>query len=300
MKKLLFIALAALSAPLYAQELNCKVQVISPSLQTSASDKQALEQLQQTLTEFMNNTRWTGETFKDNEKIECNILINISEQPAVDEYGGTMQVTSRRPVFNSSYSTTILNYVDDNCKFRYERGAALLFSIDQHRSNLTSMLAFYAYMIIAYDYDTFSPEGGSRYFVRAQQIVNNAQGAAEPGWKAFEGDRNRYWLVDNAQQSVFKPLRSAFYNYHRNGFDRMYDNFVEGRKSVILALNEILEVHKTRPGSFNIQLFFSTKANELIDLFSQATAEEKQQVFNLCKQMDPANLNRYQRIMNAK
>lgn len=299
MRGLLFIPIFILSLTAsFAQELNCRVSIISPSLQVSAGDKQTFEQLEQQLTEFMNNNRWTTENFKDEEKIECNFLINLSEQSSSEDFGGSIQVTSRRTVFNSNYSSTIFNYIDDDFKFKYQRGTQLIFSIDQHRNNLTSVLAFYAYMIIAYDYDSFSLEGGSKYFNKAQQIVNNAQSAAEPGWKAFEGDRNRYWLVDNAIQNVFKPLRTAFYKYHRMGFDRMYDNIGEGRKSVLEALELIQGVAKQRIASFNVQLFFSTKVNELVDLFSGAPADEKQKAYQLCKSMDPGNLSKYQKIIN--
>jgi hypothetical protein len=286
-----------LAGSLSAQELQCKVQVISPSLQTSASDKQTFEQLEQSMMEFMNNTRWTTENFKETEKIECNLLINISEMPSVEEFAGTMQITSSRPVFNTNYKTSLINWVDENFRIKYQRGAPLLFSIDQHRSNLTSLLAFYAYMIIALDYDSFSPEGGSKYYNKAQQVVNNAQSAAESGWRASEGDRNRYWIVDNALQSLYKPWRQLYYKYHRLGFDRLFDNVVEGRKAVIESLELVQTLYKQRPANINIQIFFSTKVNELVSLFSEATPEEKQKAFNLCKSMDPGNMTKYQKIV---
>lgn len=299
MKKLFLFPLLFFALQSGAQELMCKLQIISPSLQTSAADKLLFEQLQQQLQEFMNNTRWTTENFKEEEKIDCNILINISEMPSAEDFGGTIQVTSSRPVFNTNYKSTTMNYIDENFKFKYQRGTPLLFSIDQHRNNLTSVLAFYAYMMIAYDYDSFSPEGGSKYFAKAQQIVNNAQSASEPGWRAAEGDRNRYWMVDNAQQGVFKPLRQAFYKYHRLGFDRLYENIEEGRKEVLSALELINVVAKQRPASFNVQMFFSMKVNELVSLFSSAPVNEKQKAFNLCKAMDPVNLTKYQKILDS-
>lgn len=298
-KVIILFSLIFAAGMLSAQELNCKVEITSPSLQTSAGDKQTFIQLQEQLTDFMNNTRWTTENFKQEEKIECNFLINLSEQTASDQFGGSIQITSRRPVYNSNYSTPLLNYKDNDFKFTYQRGTQLIFSIDQHRNNLTSVLAFYAYMIIAYDYDSFAPEGGSKYFVKAQQVVNNAQAASEPGWKAFEGDRNRYWMVDNALQSVFKPLRTAYYKYHRLGFDRLYENMEEGRKSVIEALELIQGVAKVRIASFNVQFFFSTKVNELVDLFKEAPDADKQKAYQLCKSMDPGNLTKYQKILNG-
>jgi hypothetical protein len=300
MKKIMVVLLLVIPLLSSGQELLCRVQIISPSLQTSAADKLLFEQLQQQLTEFMSNTRWTTETYKDEEKIDCNILMNISEMPSAEDFGGTIQVTSSRPVFNTNYKTTLFNFIDDNFKFRYQRGTPLIFSIDQHRNNLTSILAFYAYIIIALDYDSFSPEGGSRYFAKAQQVANNAQTAPEPGWKASENDQNRYWLVDNAMQGVFKPLRQAFYKYHRTGFDRMYDNVAEARKDVIGALELIQGVAKQRPASLNVRLFFAAKVDEIVNLFSEAPAEEKLKVYNLCRSMDAGNLTKYQKLTQGK
>ncbi|HCA82313.1 MAG TPA: DUF4835 domain-containing protein [Flavobacteriales bacterium] len=300
MKRFFFFLIMIFPAVLTAQELQSRVQIISPSLQTSAADKLLFEQLQQQLTEFMNNTRWTTENFKDEEKIDCNILMNISEMPSAEDFGGTIQITSSRPVFNTNYKTTLFNYIDDNFKFKYQRGTPLIFSIDQHRNNLTSILAFYAYFIIALDYDSFSLEGGTRYFTKAQQVVNNAQSAAEPGWKASENDLNRYWLVDNALQGVFKPLRQAFYKYHRTGFDRIYDNVAEGRKDVIASLELIQGVAKQRPANINVRLFFAAKVDEIINLFSEAPAEEKLKVYNLCRSMDAGNLTKYQKLTQGK
>jgi len=297
MKKLIVIGLFFAPAFINAQELNCKVQILSPSIQTSPADKQTLESLQQNIFEMLNNTRWTTETFKPEEKIECSIVMNINEHPSQDEFGGTIQITSSRTIFNTNYSSTVFNFVDENFKFTYQRNTPFIFSIDMHRSNITSVIAFYAYMIIAYDYDTFSPEGGTKYFVKAQQIANNAQSASEPGWRAAEGDRNRYWLVDNHLHQVFKPLRQAFYKYHRLGFDKMYDDVAAGRKAVLESLDLVQAVATARPASFNVQLFFSAKVTELVNLFSGAPEDEKMKGYNLCKKMDPGNSTKYAAII---
>ena len=299
MKKLITILLLLFLKQSTAQELLCSVDIISPSLQTSAADKQALGELKVAIREFMNNTRWTTETFGDNEKIECIVTINLTEMTSVEDFGGSIQISSSRPVYNSSYKTAVFNFRDENFKIRFQRNAPMLFSIDQHRNNLTSILAYYAYMIIGFDYDTFSPEGGTKYFIKAQQIVNNAQSAAEPGWKAFEDDRNRYWLVDNALQPVFEPLRQAFYKYHRLGMDNLYSNIAAGRKAVLEALELIQQVAKVRIASMNVQIFFSTKVDELVELFKGATPDEKQKAFSLCKSMDPGNATKYEKILKS-
>jgi len=279
-----------------AQEINCKVDIISPSLQTSAADKQVFEELKSALREFINNTRWGTDNFKIEERIEMNILINVSEQVNSDEFGGSIQVTSTRTIHNTNYKSTVFNWIDNDFKFKYQRGAAIQFSIDRHRDNLSSVIAYYCYMIMGYDYDTYSLEGGTKYFLKAQQICTNAQGVAEPGWRAAEGQRNRYWLVENALQQLFQPLREVFYKYHREGFDILYGDLTKGTHAVITCLELIQKIHKSRPGSFNVQVFFSTKVDELVNLFGGATPDLKTKAFTLLKQIDPANLNKYNKI----
>ncbi len=291
---IVFIALS--SFQLSAQELNCKVQIISPSLQTSAADKQVFVELTSALREFMNNTRWGTENYKVEERIEMNILINLSEQPSADEFGGSIQVTTSRPIHNTNYKSTIFNWIDNDFKFKYQRGAAMQFSIDRHRDNLSSVMAFYAYIALGYDYDSYGLEGGTKYLVKAQQISSNAQGVAEPGWRAAEGQRNRYWLIENALQQLFQPLRQVYYKYHREGFDVLFTNVNGGTNAIIECLEMIQKVAKSRPGSFNVQLFFSTKVDELVNLFQGAAPETKLKGYNLLKSLDPSNLNKYNKI----
>jgi len=298
MKKILTLILVVFAGHLavHAQELKCQVSVISPSLQTSAVEKLVFEELQLSVLEFMNNTRWTTEVFGDNEKIECAILIEISEQISAEDFGGSIQITASRPVYNSNYSTNIFNHKDVDFKFKYQRGAPIRFSIDQHRSSLSSILAFYAYMIIGYDYDTFSLEGGGPYFIKAQQIVNNAQNSGEPGWKASESPKNRFAIVDNALQNVFKPFRQVYYKYHREGFDKMTEDIAKARIAIYDAIALMEQVHKLRPGSINAQIFFTCKRMEIIQLFKGATAEEKTNIIKLCKRLDSANGSKYEEI----
>jgi Domain of unknown function (DUF4835) len=295
--KFLSVVLLALSSfSVNAQELNCKVQIISPTLQTSAADKQVFVELTSALREFMNNTRWGTENFKVEERIEMNILINLSEQPSADEFGGSIQVTTTRPVHNTNYKSTVFNWIDNDFKFKYQRGAAIQFSIDRHRDNLSSVMAFYAYIALGYDYDSYGLEGGTKYLVKAQQVASNAQGVAEPGWRAAEGQRNRYWLIENALQQLFQPLRQVYYKYHREGFDVLFSNINSGTNAVLECLDLIQKVSKSRPGSFNVQLFFSTKVDELVNLFQGASPETKLKAYNLLKSLDPSNLNKYNKI----
>lgn len=279
-----------------AQEFNCKVDIISPSLQTSAADKQVFEELKGALREFINNTRWGTDNFKIEERIEMNLLINLSEQPSSDEFGGSIQVTSSRTIHNTNYKSTVFNWIDNDFKFKYQRGTAIQFSIDRHRDNLSSVIAFYCYMIMGYDYDSYALEGGTKWFLKAQQICTNAQGVSEPGWRAAEGQRNRYWLVENALQQLFQPLREVYYKYHREGFDVLYGDVNKGTNAVIACLELLQKIHKSRPGSFNVQVFFSTKVDELVNLFGGAAPDVKTKAFTLLKSIDPANLNKYNKI----
>lgn len=281
-----------------AQELNCQVSVInSPKLQMSANDLEIIKDMETNIYEFINTTRWTKDNFEIEERINCNVLITLTAKTGTDGFSGKIQIQSSRPVHNSAYNTTLFNFVDSDFDVTYLRGSAILFSIEQYRDNLSSILAYYAYMILAYDYDSFSLEGGSNYFKKAQTIANLAKDSGS-GWDSSAGKRkNRYWLVDNAQQSLFKPLRKAYYNYHRLGFDMMQKDMPNARKEVLASLKLIDKVQRARPGSINVQIFLSSKTDELVSLFSQAEMKEKNAAVNLLKRMDPASSSRYQEIL---
>ena len=300
MRNLLIIFIVSLfTTNLTAQELNCQVSVInSPQLQLSANDLEIIKDMETNIYEFINTTRWTKDNFEIEERINCNILITLTAKTGTDVFSGKIQIQSSRPVLNSGYNTTLFNFVDPDFDVTYLRGSAILFSIEQYRDNLSSILAYYAYMIIAYDYDSFSLEGGSEYFKKAQTIANQAKSSNDSGWDSSAGKRkNRYWLVDNAQQSLFKPLRQAYYNYHRLGFDLMQKDMPNARKEVLASLKLIDKVQRARPGSINVQIFLSSKTDELVSLFSQAEAKEKNTAVNLLKRMDPASASKYLEIL---
>ena len=209
-----------------AQELRCNVQILSNQIQ--GTNKQIYKTLQQDIYEFMNNRIWTNQKFENNERIECKILINLDKHTG-DEFSGSMTVSSRRPVYNSSYNTTMFQYKDNDIQFRYLENQPLEFDINSFKSNLTSILAYYAYIIIGLDFDSFSPMGGTPYYNKAQQIVSNAQNARGKGWKAFESRRNRYWLVENILNNEYGPVREFLYQYHRKGLDQMHDDQAQAR-----------------------------------------------------------------------
>jgi len=283
---------------LKAQELNCIVQVNSDQIQTS--DKKIFETLQTAIFEFMNNRRWTNDQFLNQERIECSVLINITERTSSDQFKATIQIQSRRPVYKASYNTPVFNFLDNDFEFKYIEYQPLEFNETQFTTNLTSVLAYYAYVVIGLDYDTFSPEGGSPYFQKAQLVVNNAQSSSEKGWKAYENVRNRYWITENLLNPSFKPLRAAYYKYHRQGFDLMTENKDNARFAITESIEMLRKVQADKPGSVLMQLFFVAKAEEIVNVYSQAFPDEKNKVVNTLNQIDPANAQKYEEIIKSK
>ncbi len=280
-----------------AQELNCQVSVLTPQIQ--ASDKSIYETLQTAIREFMNNRTWTNDQFLNQERIECSIIITISERTSVDDFKANIQIQSRRPVYKTSYNSPLFNHQDNDFNFRYVQDQTLEFDEANINSNLTAVLAYYANIIIGLDYDSFSPEGGTPYFTKAQSIVSNAQVLAERGWKAFESSRNRYWITENLMNVSFKPLRNTMYAYHRLGFDKLSEDQVNARAAVTDAIKELRRVYNDKPNSFLMQVFFNAKCDEIINLYSQAPQDEKSQVVQVLSLIDPANTLKYQGILST-
>ena len=278
-----------------SQELNCQVSVVSPQIQ-GTTEKQIFEQLQKAIFEFMNNTKWTKDNYTTPERIDCSILINVTQKLSTDDYKATIQIQSRRPVFKSSYFSPVVNYIDENFSFKFQQFQQLDFNLNTFSNNLTSVLAFYAYVIIANDYDTFSNLGGTEYFQKAQLIVANAQSASETGWKSYESNKNRYWIVENALQPVFQPIRECMYKYHRLGLDIMNEKAEDGRKEILKSTELLVGVYRNRPASFIMELFFNAKADELVNIFSKGNSEEKAKIVETLTTVDPANSTKYFKI----
>lgn len=296
MRNYIFLFLFFISGQvLFSQELNCQVSVVSPQIQ-GTTEKQIFEQLQKSIFEFMNNTKWTKDNFTTSERIDCSILINVTQKAGTDDYRATIQVQSRRPVFKSSYFSPTFNYIDENFAFRYQQFQQLEFNLNTFSNNITSVLAYYAYVILANDYDTYSNLGGTEYFQKAQLVVSNAQSAAESGWKSFESNKNRYWIVENALQPVFQPIRECMYKYHRLGLDIMHEKPDEGRKEILKSTDLLLDVYRNRPASFIMELFFDAKTDELVNIFSKGFPDEKAKVVETLTTVDPANSTKYFKI----
>lgn len=297
MRKLLLIFVILIyGGVLAAQELNCQVQVSAQQIQ--GTNKQVFETLQSDIFEFMTTRKWTNHVYSLDERIECNILINITEQVSSDEFKGTIQIQARRPVYNSSYNSVTLNFLDNDLHFKYIEYQPLEFNESTHTSNLTSLLAYYSYIILGLDYDSFTTEGGNEFFKKAEKIVNNAQNASEKGWKSFESKKNRYWLVENLLNERYNPIREFFYRYHRLGLDVMYEKVNDGRAEILATLELLQKVYRDKPGLFALRIVFDAKADELVNVFSDGFPEEKNKAYNILKEIDPSNSSKYAKIRN--
>jgi hypothetical protein len=256
--------------------------------------------MQTDLYEFMNNRRWTEHGYTQEERIECNIFIRLEEQVSVDEFKGSIQIQVKRPVFNSSYETTLLNIKDNDFHCRYVEFQPIEFSETNNRDNLSNILAFYAYIILGFDYDSFSREGGTPYFEKAQAIVNNSQNAREKGWKAFESERNRYWLIENIMNRSYAAMRETTYTYHREGLDVMADKTEEGRAAIAESLRGVQTVFRRRPSTYILQIFFDAKSDELVNIFTRSYPDERNRVMAILNEVDPSNGGKYQKIIQTE
>ena len=284
-----------------AQEIRANVSVVASQVQ--GVDKKIFTTLQNAIREFLNNRHWANDAFTPAERIECNFLLNVTSTSGPDVYKASLTIQATRPVFNSSYVTSLLNIQDNNVAFRYVEFQQLEYSDtriagnDPLASNLTAILAYYVNIILGLDYDSFAPRGGDVYFKKALNIVNNAPDGKEiSGWKAFEGNRNRYWLQDNLLNAKFLQFHDVMYQYHRQGLDVMYDDVKKGRAAILNCLNMLYSIHQDIPNSMLMQVFFSAKSEELQKLFSKAMPQEKSRAVELLSQMDVPNAQRYQQL----
>ena len=274
---LLSLFFTLLSLETFPQELNCKVEITSQKLQ--ATDPKVFQTLKSSVYEFMNTRKWTNDVFKIEERIECSVFINVMEETSVNVYKAQVNIQSSRPVFSSDYNSVLLNHVDKDWVFGYTEYQPLEFNENDFISNLTSMLAYYAYLIIGLDYDSYSLDAGTPYYQKAQTIVNtipsNISSDLAPGWKAFDNDKNRYWIIDNLLNVKYNPVREAIYLYHRKGLDVMYENTNNGRQVILNCLTKVGEVAEEYPNAVGIKIFFNAKSEELINIFAGAPPNEK-------------------------
>lgn len=297
LKFILFFLLPANIA--VAQELNARVTVNSSRIGTSVN-KNTFQTLQTALTTFLNNRKWTADNFLVNEKIDCNFLLNLQATSDANVYNASLTIQAGRPIFNSSYLSPIINYQDEEVSFKYIEFQQLDFNenrvsgSDGLVSNLTAVLAYYAYMIIAFDYDSYAQRGGIPYFLKAQNIVNNApESRGISGWKAFDGVRNRYWLVENMQNSRYAIMHDIYYNYYRKAGDKLYEDGNAARTEMLNVLNLLSNFNADNTNTMINQFFYQGKANELIKIFLKAPPQDKARASELLQKMDITNAARY-------
>lgn len=300
-KYYLIIVMIILPTAIDAQELNCNVQISAQRIQ--GSNRQVFESMQRDIYEFLNNTVWTNHVFSYAERIDCSILINLNEQLSADEFRGTIQVQLSRPVFNTTYKSTLLNFIDNSFQFRYVEFQPLEFDPSIYKSSLVSTLAYYTYMILGVDYDSFSLLGGTEFYQVAEKIVSNAQNASDPGWKPYDGsrNRNRYWLVKNALDKEYEGIRQFLYDYNINGLDRMESRTAEARTNMVESLKLIQDVFRRKPDPFMymVQVIVDAKSDELINIFTGAFPEEKSRVVQILTEVDPSNKAKYEKINSS-
>jgi hypothetical protein len=283
----------------YTQELESRVTVNSSRVSTQI-DKKVFQTLQTGLQNFLNNRKWTNETYQPNERIVCNFLLNIEKQIATNIFQATLSVQAARPVYNAAYQTALINHQDDAVSFKYVEFQPIEFNDNRVQgrdplvSNLTAIFAYYAYIILALDYNSFALRGGDPYFQKAQNVVNSAPENRDiVGWRAFDGQRNRYWLVENFTNNRYNLVHDAFYSYYRLGMDHMYENEVEGRNAVLNCLQLINTVNSEIPNSMVVQFFFQGRANELSKIFKKASADEKNRALDVLAKVDITNAALY-------
>lgn len=298
MKNIIVILLVLISFSSTSQELNITVSINSQQLE--GTDQRVFQNLQTAIAEFMNQQNWTSFQYKPEERIEGTMMITLTERVASDEFKGRINLILRRPVFRTNYNSILFNWVDRDFHIKYVDQQPLEYSDGTHTSNLTSIMAYYAYVFLGLDGDSFARYGGTPYFEKAMAVVTAAQNAPERGWKAFESQRNRYWLMENVLNSAYAQIREANYVYHRRGMDAMSENLEMGRLAITESLELLQRAHRNRPGLFVLQLFMETKRDEFVNLYSQASQMDKPRVVNILKEIDPSQASTYERILTTK
>ena len=287
------------SLQLTAQELNCRIQINSQ--QIKGTNRQKFTSMRTSIYEFMNTSRWTPDIYSNEERIECNVIINLTSEVGANGYKGSITVKSTRPIYRASYNSPILNVIDNDFSFEYVENQSLEFNEHTHSSNLISTLAYYAYVIIGMDSDTFTLLGGEDSFLKANKIINNAQSDNKAtGWKPYEGTFNRYWLVENLLHNDFKPLRNAMYGYHLEGLDVLGDQAEAARDEITAALYNVKSSADKKQNSYLLKVFFDAKATEITKIYSDGFITNKSELVQMLKQIDPANTGKWEKMLQEQ
>ncbi len=300
-KKLIIFSLSFLLAvpAAFSQELQARVTVLSRGI-NSTVDKKIFTTLQTQLNNLMNSRRWTNGQFQSNEKIVCSFILSVESILETNNYKATLTVQTARPIFNTSYQSALVNYLDADVAFKYVEFQPVEFNenrvqgTDASVANLPAIFAYYAYMILGLDYDSFSPKGGDEFYRKAQNIINNSpEGKYISGWKVFDGVRNRYWLNENLINTRYNIIHDAIYKYYRSGLDKLYENEPEGRKNILQSLAQLQAFNRENPNTMILQFFFQGRAQELIGIFRKGSDEEKTKLIELITELDIVNAPLY-------
>ena len=300
MKKIsLYLLFICLSFTAFGQDLNARVSVLSPKIQTT--NKRIFTELETAMKTFLNGHKWCADQIESQERFDCTFVLNVTSWDGSSSFSGELQVQSSRPVFNSTYNSPVMLLNDKNIDFTYLQGQTIDYSDQSFTSNLSSIMAFYAYIIIGMDYDTFSRYGGTQYFTLAQNVVNLAQTSSYTGWKAFDNNNvSRYWLSENLNDKAYAPLRSFVYDYHRNGLDIMADNTGKGIKVIANLLPGLQQIDRTRLGAMYPLVFYTAKSDELVSIFTKADPQDRTAAMNILTQADPGDGNKYATLQGNK
>ncbi|WP_412465740.1 DUF4835 family protein [Pedobacter sp. KLB.chiD] len=290
-KKIVWILLFVGFGKLQAQELNARVTLLAP--QVSNISKSTLDALQKTIRDFLNNNKFSNENYQPQERIDCSFVITINSWDGGSGYTAEAQIQSSRPVFNSSYNSTLLNMSDKNFDFNFNDGATIDFSDQNYISNISALLTYWAYTIIGMDKDSFSKMGGTPFYKKAQNIVNLAQASGNTGWRAVDGLRNRFWFNENVLNPVFFELRNFIYSYHLSGLDHLTDQD-KGLTQIVAALPALQQMDKQKLGSIFPNVYFAAKAEEVTNVLSKLNGQERMKAYNMLAEIDPANIGKYE------
>lgn len=277
----------------FGQDLNCRVSVVFAKVSTQ--DTRIFQTLETQITNFINGKKWSNDNILPQERIEASIIITVNQWDGSSQFDASAQIQSSRPVYGTSYNTPVLNIQDRDWKFTYSELETLEYNENSpENSNLAMLLAFYANIIVGLDYDTFTPEGGTPYFTKAQNVVNLAQNSIFPGWKAYENNTNRFWLAENLLNSMFKPVRDMSYIYHRRGLDTFNANIDKGRSDLLNSLLLLERPYRDKPTAFIFLTFFTAKNEELSQILQKADPTQKAKILAVLKTVDPSNYGKYE------
>lgn len=288
--------LTLLGFQLKSQELNCNVIVNADRVETT--DRRIFNDMQSAFSQFLNNRKWTDQNYDVAERINCNLVITIEEMPIVGSFKATVQVQSSRPVYGTSYESLMMNFADRDWHFEYVESQPLDFNENSFSSNIASMLAYYAYIILGIDYDSFETLGGTSFFERANNQVILAQESNMPGWKQFDSQRNRYWLAENFLSPIFNPVRESIYLYHIQGLDQFLEDPDASRSIILESLKKLQVANRARPNSIFTIAFLDAKSNELINIFSEGDMNVRRQAYEILRTLDPTLTNKLGAIIN--